>query len=68
MTEHDDSEGTARGADRDDGCPRRIEIVLPSARSIVWLGLKVYLIVLLGALLLGMVSMVLGLALVGAMR
>lgn len=40
-------DGEHLGAGRDDSSPRRIEIVLPRARSIVWLGIKVYLIVLL---------------------
>jgi hypothetical protein len=31
--------------DREDGNSQRVEVVLPRARSVVWLGLKVYLIV-----------------------
>jgi hypothetical protein len=52
----------------EDDEPPQIEIVLPRARSIVWLGLKVYLIVILGAWLLWMAAMLLGVALVAAMR
>jgi hypothetical protein len=48
--------------------PHRIEIILPRARSIVWLGLKVYLIVLVGVWLLGVAAMLLGVAVVSAMR
>ena len=46
MTDHDGGEDLSPGRDGDD--PHRIEIVLPRARSIVWLGIKVYLIVALG--------------------
>jgi hypothetical protein len=40
MTDHDGSERF--GADGEDGNPCRVEITIPRARSIVWLGLKVY--------------------------
>ena len=46
MTGHGD--GEQLGAGGDDGDPGRVEIILPRARSIVWLGIKVYLIVALG--------------------
>ena len=51
-----------------DGDPERVEIILPRARSIVWLVLKVYLIAILGAGLLMMTAMLLGVALIAAMR
>jgi hypothetical protein len=51
-----------------DGDPKRIEIVLPRARSIVWLVFKVYLIAILGAGLLAVVAMLLGVALIAAIR
>ena len=65
MTDHDGGEDLSRGRDGDD--PHRIEIVLPRARSIVWLGLKVYLIVVLGIPLLGMIVALLGVALIAVM-
>ena len=48
--------------------PERVEIVLPSARSIVWLVFKVYVIIVLGAGLLGMAALLLGMAIVAAIR
>ena len=65
MTDHDDSEQLSAG--NDDGDPHRIEIVLPRARSIVWLGLKVYLIVVLGIPLLGMAVALLAVVLIAVM-
>ena len=57
-----------RNIDRESGDPRQIEIILPRARSIVWLGLKVYLIVHLGLPLLITAVAFLGIALVAATR
>jgi len=65
MTDHDGSEDLSAGRDDDD--PERIEIVLPRARSIVWLGLKVYLIVVLGISLMGMAAVLLVIALIAVM-
>ncbi len=45
---------------------RQIEIVLPRARLIVWLVLKVYLITIVGAGLLMMTAMLLGVVLIAA--
>jgi len=45
----------------------RVEIVLPSARSIVWLVFKVYAIIV-GAGLLGTAALLLGVAIVAAIR
>ena len=53
--------------DREDGNSQRVEVVLPRARSVVWLGLKVYLIVVLGIPLLGMIVALLGVALIAVM-
>jgi hypothetical protein len=50
------------------GEPERVEIILPRARSIVWLVFKVYLIAILGAGLLAVVVMFLGVALIAAIR
>jgi hypothetical protein len=66
VTHRDDSEVCRTERQYDD--PGRIEIVLPSARSIVWLGIKVYLIVVLGVPLLGMAVALLGITLIAAMR
>jgi hypothetical protein len=66
MTDHDGGEDLSAGRDDDD--PHRIEIVLPRGRSIVWLGLKVYLIVLLGIPLLGMAVALLAVVLIAATR
>ena len=52
---------------RDRG-PGRVEIILPRARSIVWLALKVYLIAILAAGLLAMVVMFIGVGLIAAIR
>jgi hypothetical protein len=65
MTDHGDSEHLSAGGD--DGDPRRVEIVLPRARSIVWLGIKVYLLVVGGSLLMTMLAL-LGIALIAATR
>ena len=62
MTDHED--GDQFDADREDGKPRRIEIVLPRARSIVWLGIKIYLLVIVGSSLLLMTAVLLGAALI----
>ena len=51
-----------------DGDPERIKIVLPRARSIVWLALKVYLIAILGAGLLAVAVMFFGVALIAAIH
>jgi hypothetical protein len=51
-----------------DGDPERVEIILPRARSIVWLGVKVYLIVVLGVSLLGMAVTLLAVVLIAATR
>ena len=65
MTDHNDSEQLCTGNEDDD--PHRIEIVLPRGRSIVWLGLKVYLIVVLGIPLLGMIVALLAVILIAVM-
>jgi hypothetical protein len=65
VTHHDDSE--ACRTERQDDDPCRIEIVLPRARSIVWLGVKVYLIVVLGVPLIGMAVALLAVALIAVM-
>jgi hypothetical protein len=54
VTHHDESELGC--TERQDDDPRRIEIVLPRARPIVWLGIKVYLMVV-GVLLARMAVM-----------
>ncbi|MFI4960977.1 MAG: hypothetical protein ACHP82_05930 [Hyphomicrobiales bacterium] len=41
--------------------------ILPRARSIVWLGLKVYMIVVLGISLIGMAAVLLVIALIAVM-
>jgi hypothetical protein len=51
-----------------DGEPQRVEIILPRARSIVWLGIKVYLIVVLGIPLLGMIVALMAVVLIAVMR
>jgi hypothetical protein len=51
-----------------DGDRERVEIILPRARSIVWLAIKVYLIVVLGVSLLGMAFALLALALIALTR
>lgn len=51
-----------------DGDPERVEIVLPRARSIVWLAIKVYLIVVIGVPLIGMAFALLALALIAVTR
>jgi hypothetical protein len=66
VTHHDDDEACRTELQDDD--PRRIEIVLPRARSIVWLALKVYLIVVLGVPLIGMAVALLAVAVIAAMR
>lgn len=68
MTDHRGSEELVRQAGHDDGDPRRIEIVLPRARSIVWLGLKVCLLVIVGVPLLWVTAALLVIALVAATR
>ena len=68
MTHHDESELGC--TERQDDDPRRIEIVLPRARPIVWLGIKVYLMVV-GVLLARMAVMAVALmavALIAATR
>jgi hypothetical protein len=65
MTDHIGRESLSAGREDDD--PRRVEIVLPRARSIVWLGLKVYLIVVLGVPLIGMAVALLAVALIVVM-
>jgi len=65
MMNHDG--GEQLGAGCDGGDPRRIEIILPRARSIVWLGIKVYLMVV-GVLLAGMAVALLAVALIAATR
>ena len=70
MTGHGDDDDEQLGAGCDDGDLRRIEIVLPRARSIVWLGIKVYLMVV-GVLLARMAVMAVALmavALIAATR
>jgi hypothetical protein len=54
--------------DREDGNSQRVEVVLPRARSVVWLGLKVYLIVALGLPLLAMTVAFLCIAIITAVR
>jgi len=66
VTRHDDSEMCCTERQGDD--PRQIEIVLPRARSIVWLGIKVYLLMALGIPLVAMVVGLLGLALIAVAR
>jgi hypothetical protein len=46
----------------------RVQIELPSARSVVWLGLKVYLIVVVGIPLVGMAAALLVGALIAVTR
>jgi hypothetical protein len=68
VTHHDESELGC--TERQDDDPRRIEIVLPRARPIVWLGIKVYLMVV-GVLLARMAVMAVALmavALIAATR
>ena len=65
MTDHDEVEYL--GDDGDDGDLRRLEIVLPRARSIVWLGIKVYLMVV-GVLMAGMAVAIMAVALIAATR
>jgi hypothetical protein len=65
MTDHDEVEYL--GDDGDDGDTHRVEIVLPRARSIVWLGIKVYLMVV-GVLLGGMAVALMAVALIAATR
>ena len=65
MTGHGD--GEQLGAGGDDGDPGRVEIILPRARSIVWLGIKVYLIVVLGIPLLGMIVALLAIVIIAVM-
>jgi hypothetical protein len=65
MTDHDGGEDLS--ASRDDDDPHRIEIVLPRARSIIWLGIKVYLIVMLGIPLLGMIVALLAIVIIAVM-
>ena len=67
MTGHGDDDDEQLGAGCDDGDLRRIEIVLPRARSIVWLGIKVYLMVV-GVLLAGMAVALMAVALIAATR
>jgi hypothetical protein len=57
-----------RKTDRDDDDSQRVEVVLPRARSVVWLGLKVYLIVALGVPLLAMTVAFLCIAIITAVR
>ncbi len=57
-----------RKTDRDDDDSQRVEVVLPRARSVVWLGLKVYLIVALGLPLLAMTVAFLCIAIITAVR
>jgi hypothetical protein len=54
--------------DREDGNSQRVEVVLPRARSVVWLGLNVYLIVALGLPLLAMTVAFLCIAIITAVR
>ena len=54
--------------DREDGNSQRVEVVLPRARSVVWLGLKVYLIVAVGLPLLAMTVAFLCIAIITAVR
>ena len=65
VTHHDESELGC--TERQDDDPRRIEIVLPRARPIVWLGIKVYLMVV-GVLLAGMAVALMAVALIAATR
>jgi hypothetical protein len=65
VTHHDESELGC--TERQDDDPRRIEIVLPRARPIVWLGIKVYLMVV-GVLLAGMALALMAVALIAATR
>jgi len=68
VTHHDESELGC--TERQDDDPRRIEIFLPRARPIVWLGIKVYLMVV-GVLLARMAVMAVALmavALIAATR
>jgi len=63
----------AKSTEPEDVGPRerrleRVEIVLPRARSIVWLVFKIYVIIVLGAGLLGMAALLLGMAIVAAIR
>ena len=67
MTGHGDDDDEQLGAGCDDGDLRRVEIVLPRARSIVWLGIKVYLMVV-GVLLAGMAVALMAVALIAATR
>ena len=67
MTGHGDDDDEQLGAGCDDGDLRRVEIVLPRARSIVWLGIKVYLMVV-GVLLGGMAVALMAVALIAATR
>ena len=67
MTGHGDDDDEQLGAGCDDGDLRRIEIVLPRARSIVWLGIKVYLMVV-GVLMAGMAVALMAVALIAATR
>jgi hypothetical protein len=50
------------------GNSQRVEVVLPRARSVVWLGLKVYLIVAVGLPLLAMTVAFLCIAIITAVR
>ena len=70
MMGHGDDDDEQLGADRYGGDLPRVEIVLPRARPIVWLGIKVYLMVV-GVLLARMAVMAVALmavALIAATR
>jgi len=67
MTGHGDDDDEQLDAGGDGGDTHRVEIVLPRARSIVWLGIKVYLMVV-GVLLAGMAVALLAVALIAATR
>ena len=67
MTGHGDDDDEQLGADRYGGDLPRVEIVLPRARSIVWPGIKVYLMVV-GVLLAGMAVALMAVALIAATR
>jgi hypothetical protein len=67
MTGHGDDDDEQLDAGGDGGDTHRVEIVLPRARSIVWLGIKVYLMVV-GVLMTGMVAALMAVALIAATR
>jgi len=67
MTGHGDDDDEQLGAGCDGSDTHRVEIVLPRARSIVWLGIKVYLMVV-GVLLAGMALALMAVALIAATR